>query len=85
MPTVITSKKGKTIIKTMHMTMEKYFLIGLIKQRGAKEILSDFTGTDEEAIELIANDPRETFVIGECNNQDEKGFCKGHKPKKETN
>lgn len=58
--------------------MDKSYLVRLIKEHGAKEILVDFEGTNEEAIKQIMDDPREAFTVGECDNQDERGFCKGH-------
>ncbi len=66
--------------KSMHMTMTKEFCISMINQYGAKKVLAGFEGTDEEAIELIQNDPYEVLIVGECDNRDERGFCKGHTP-----
>lgn len=64
--------------RTMHMTIDKNYLISLIRENGARNILDNFTGTDEEAIAEIKADPRECIPMGDCDNYDERGFCKGH-------
>lgn len=62
---------------TYHMSMTKEFLLQTIQQYGVKA-LGDFDGTKESAIETIKADPRDTFVIGPCDNQSSTGDCLGH-------
>src|SRR5689334_1942508 len=71
----------KTTIRTMHISMDKFFLVKLIKENGVHEILTDFKGTEEEALKEIMDDPREVFAVGDCDNYDEKGWCQGHAKK----
>lgn len=66
------------VTKAMHVTIGKKFLISLIRENGACEILDNWTGTDAEAIAQIESDPRECIPMGGCDNYDERGFCKGH-------
>jgi hypothetical protein len=63
--------------KTLHMGITKQFLLSVIRARGAKFVLDNWEGTDEEAIAMIENDPREVFTSG-CDDADETGRCKGH-------
>jgi hypothetical protein len=60
------------------MSVTPGFLIGRILQAGAKEVLTDFEGTDEEAIEQIKEDGVNHYTIGDCDNQADDGACNGH-------
>ena len=61
----------------MHLCCTKSYLLKGI-MAGRMDMLKDFDGTQEEAIEAIKNDSRKYFVIGECDNQNEDGECLGH-------
>lgn len=62
----------------MHMTATKGYLVKAIQDHGAKDILTGWKGTNQEAIDALQDDPREVIPIGPCDNQDERGYCKGH-------
>ena len=61
----------------MHMAATKAFLMRALVEHGTG-ILNGWTGTVEEALEAIRKDSREVFPLGDCDNQDERGKCKGH-------
>ena len=63
---------------TFHMTATKQYIIAQIQACGAKAVLDNFDGTDEEAIAALRADPHTHFPIGDCDNQDESGRCLGH-------
>jgi hypothetical protein len=62
----------------MHLCATKSYLVGAIQAHGAKHVLADWDGTDEEAIQAVMDDPRDVFAL-DCDNYDETGRCKGHK------
>ena len=62
-----------------HLVMTKNYLKMLILKDGADVVLSNFNGTDREAINHINKDAREVFTIAKCDNQDALGDCLGHK------
>lgn len=60
-----------------HMVATKSFLVKAVMQHGASQVLTDWSGTDDEAIKAIYDDPREVVAMG-CDHYDEKGYCLGH-------
>jgi hypothetical protein len=65
--------------RIVHVGMTKLLLLNLIRNDGAVKVLVNWQGTDEEAIEAVAADPREIFTLTpECDRQDERGHCMGH-------
>jgi hypothetical protein len=62
----------------MHMAATKDFVLQIVADSGTAGVLPGWTGTVEEALEAIRKDPRKVFPIGDCDNQDECGYCKGH-------
>lgn len=76
MPFVV-SPRAQT---TRHVLAKKAFLIALIRCRPGNSILlfPRYAGSDHDAIEFIEADPRETFIIGDCDHHDAEGFCLGH-------
>lgn len=64
-----------------HLGVAKRMIILWIKKDGGRNVLEDTHGmTDDELIQMIHDDPREVFTSG-CDNQDERGCCKGHELK----
>ncbi|KKN29333.1 hypothetical protein LCGC14_0845430 [marine sediment metagenome] len=61
-----------------HLSATQSYLISAIKEGGAANVLNDFDGTDEEAIEAIRGDGLDHYPIGECDNRLENGRCNGH-------
>lgn len=61
-----------------HLCATKSFLVKSVEAYGAKQVLVDWEGTDEEAIAAIYDDPREVFAM-DCDNYDETGHCLGHR------
>ena len=51
------------------MRLSKRWIMRMIVEHGVSSVLTGFDGTDEEALELVRNDPREYFtdkdVIGQ--------------------
>lgn len=70
--------------RRFHMGVAKRQMISMIRAHGAREVLMDWDGTDEEAIAELRADPREVFLPGgPCDNADPvTGRCLGH-PRKE--
>ena len=62
----------------MHLTATKSYLARIINEEGPETVLEGFTGSKEEALQVLMADPREVFPVGPCDNQDEHGYCKGH-------
>ena len=50
----------------MHMGVTKDYAIGIIRSDGAAAILPNWSGTDDEAVQAITNDPREVFASCDC-------------------
>jgi hypothetical protein len=63
----------------MHMAATKQYLVRAVMEHGKDAVSPEFDGTKEELIKSIWEDPREVIPIGDCDNQDEAGRCKGHK------
>lgn len=62
-----------------HMAVAKRLMRLWIEKDGPQAVLSHWTGTKEEALTALENDPREVFTPAGCDNYDEKtGECKGH-------
>jgi hypothetical protein len=62
----------------MHMTASKEFLVRAVREHGKDGVSPEFVGTDDELIDAIIKDEREVIPIGDCDNHDERGYCKGH-------
>jgi hypothetical protein len=62
-----------------HLVAAKSYLAKLVIDKGAKHVLTNFDGTNDEAVKLIMDDPRDVFTIGPCDHQDAlTGRCLGH-------
>jgi hypothetical protein len=61
-----------------HLAGTKQHVIEEIQEHGGAYVLKNWEGSDEEAIARIRDEPREVFVIGECDNRDARGECLGH-------
>lgn len=59
-----------------HIGATKSFLHGLIVTRGAKFVMPEWDGTDEEALKALQDDPREVICDCSCE-KDERGACTG--------
>jgi len=63
----------------MHMNATKQYIRSVIEDRGAEFVFGDeWKGRDDDALTALDNDPREVIPIGDCDNQDERGYCRGH-------
>ena len=69
---------GESMIR-FHLSYVKRNLLEQISRDGVGAVLKDWEGTQAEAIDAILDDSRESFVIGECDNQGMDGSCQGHK------
>ena len=61
-----------------HMSMTKRYILRWIEEEGAKEVLNNWEGTDQEAIQSIREGKQELFLPAECNNVASDGSCAGH-------
>ena len=62
-----------------HMSATKSYLIHAIENNGAGEVLTNWKGTNEEAIQVIRQHKNEVFPIGQCDNLGIDGSCQGHR------
>lgn len=62
--------------KVMHMGATKQYIRQAIARDGAADVLVDWTGTDAEALEALAADPREVFCSCDCKKNPD-GSCAG--------
>ncbi len=60
-----------------HLVATKSFLLNAVDAYGAKAVLTDWDGTDDEAKDAIREDSREVIPI-DCDHYDAKGYCLGH-------
>lgn len=67
------------MVTRLHFSITKLLVLELIRQHGVQKVLVNFEGTDADAIEAIAADPRELFVLAPCDNQRADGSCGGHR------
>lgn len=61
-----------------HLGITKRHIITMIEQNAASEVLKNWKGTDEEAIEHIQSMPGDFIPWDTCDNYDENGKCLGH-------
>lgn len=61
-----------------HLVCDKLYLIRAIARDGAHKVLEGWENSDADAIQAIADYPKEYIPIGYCNNQDRSGRCLGH-------
>ncbi|RLF36594.1 MAG: hypothetical protein DRM99_02335 [Thermoplasmata archaeon] len=78
--------KSKTIKKKYyHMAVDKKLIIDVLKKKENKtEKIIAINGKhldSKTTIEILKKDKRKFITIGECNNQNEDGSCKGHEIK----
>ena len=65
-----------TIERTRHMGFAKGLLLRIVHQEGTAEVMPDWTGTKEDAMDAIRKDPRDVFTGCGCElNAD--GTCTG--------
>ena len=64
--------------KKFHCHTTKPYLIKAILEEGGTNVLKDFDGTDDEAIELVIEHPYKYVPLTDCGNLDEDGRCAGH-------
>lgn len=73
------------IFETYHMNISKDYLIEILQTHdNTKDKIYSINKkfvTSEKAVESIRQSPNEVFIIGDCNNHDSHGYCKGHKVK----
>lgn len=63
----------------IHTAMTKAYLRREIERHGAAAVLSGPDRmTDASALAALERDPRELFVVGECDNRRPDGGCAGH-------
>lgn len=79
MPMTVDSRHEHNGPTRYHLQATKSYLIKAIQANGSKDFLDGWTGTDEEAIQAIQDDPREVFAVGACDHFDaQTGRCLGH-------
>ena len=64
-------------MRILHMGIHKTWVIQQLKRYPVKDVLGDFEGTTDEAIQAIKDDPREYFDGCGCP-KDSKGRCQGY-------
>lgn len=76
----VTSAGGPvTSGRKMHLSYAKSMIIDTIAVAGARTILTNWNGTNDEAIAMLEKDPRSYFVVSdECDDQGADGYCNGH-------
>jgi len=62
-----------------HLSLAKRYVLKLIREQGPEHVLSNFEGTVDEAIAAVKADPRDSFVVGDCDHVDATGRCLGHR------
>ncbi len=70
----MSATKEKRMI--MHMGVAKSYVRQIIAAKGAAFILKGWTGTDEEALQALRDDPREIFCSCDCP-KNSRGACTG--------
>jgi len=66
--------------KIIHIGIGKLELLRAIRREGPSECLVNFAGTQEEALSVVRNSPRE--VYSDCPTPRPDGSCPGHLGKK---
>lgn len=65
---------------TYHIGIAKRWMLLQVEKHGLSMLAYPEQFKDkEEALQALRDDPRETFLMGKCNNRDETGKCLGHK------
>ena len=64
------------IERTCHIGFTKGLILRLIYKEGTAEVMPDWTGTKEEAMATIRQDPREVFTGCDCELEPD-GACTG--------
>ncbi len=59
-----------------HVGIGRDFVIAMIQENGAKRMLIDWKGTNEEAIRELKKSPE--IITNGCDNQNKRGECQGH-------
>lgn len=62
--------------RTLHIGATKSYVVGLIHRFGAKGVMREWDGSDEEAIQAVQDDSREVFADCGCRKNSD-GSCSG--------
>lgn len=69
-----------TIGHTYHVHATKDWVKKQIRIHGVKDVLGLEHTTEGDAFAMLDADPREYFVLADCDNQKKDGTCGGHSP-----